>query len=207
VLQEFQGKLLPADSREVKLAQRVMRRIARAVEIKPLQREINLRLDDYFFEWEVNVIEDRQVNAFCLPAGKMCLFTGILAITKTEDQLATVMSHEMSHALAHHASERVAREQAGGENILRKLSYDRAQEAEADHVGVFLMALADYDPEEAVKFWTRMRESKGGRGGPLEWLSDHPTDEHRIASLARWAPRAKAARRAYDRGNVVGAGK
>jgi predicted Zn-dependent protease len=155
----------------------------------------------------VKIIRDRQVNAFCLPAGKMALYTGILAVAgRDDDFLATVLSHEMAHALAHHASERVARAQSR-EGVLRSLSYSRMQEAEADHIGVFLMAFAGYDPRKAVAFWQRMREARGGRGGPPEILSDHPSNESRIQALRDWAPRALEAKEAYRLGRVVPAGR
>jgi len=126
-------------------------------------------------------------------------------VAETDDQLATVLSHEMAHALAHHGSERVARERSAG-GVLGKLKYDRFQESEADKIGVFLMPFAGYDPDEAVRFWTRM--ARLGRGGePPEILSDHPSHETRIKQLAAWAPRAKAAKKAYDEGRVAPAGR
>src|SRR5207245_347081 len=140
-----------------------------------------------------------------MPAGKVVVFTGILAVATSDDELATVLSHEMAHALAHHASERVARERSGG-NPLSKLKYDRFQESEADHIGVFLMAFADYDAEQAVHFWLRMRQLGEGQEPP-EILSDHPSHETRIRNLRAWAPRAKEARKAFDEGRVQSAGR
>ena len=140
-------------------------------------------------------------NAFCLPAGKMVVFTGILPVAETDAQLATVLSHEMAHALAHHGSERVARERSGG-GVLGKLKYDRFQESEADHIGIFLMAFAGYDPDEAVEFWQRMQALSSG-GQPPEILSDHPNHETRIKQLRAWAPRAKAAKAAFDEGRIA----
>jgi predicted Zn-dependent protease len=105
VQQELHGRILPADSPQVIRARRIVEHLARARQIDLLQEEINLRVHGYYFEWEVNVVRERQINAFCLPAGKMVVFTGILQITRDNDAyLATVLSHEMSHALAHHAS-------------------------------------------------------------------------------------------------------
>ncbi len=86
-------------------------RIARAAEIRPLQREINLRVEGYTWEWEYALLEDKQINAFCLPGGKVAVFTGLIPVAENDDQLATVLAHEIAHALAHHASERIAREQ------------------------------------------------------------------------------------------------
>jgi predicted Zn-dependent protease len=90
---------------------RVGQRIERAVAIEPLQREINLHLHGYTFAWEYNVLASKQINAFCLPGGKVGVYSGLLPVTANDDQLATVMGHEIAHALAHHASERLAREQ------------------------------------------------------------------------------------------------
>ena len=202
VMDEVGDRVLPAEAPETERVRRVTDRIARASEIEPLQREIKLRVRGYRFEWEVNVVRDRQVNAFCLPAGKVFVFTGILpVIGDSDDRLATVLGHEIAHALAHHASERVARER-GGANILRSLSYDRMQESEADHIGVFLMTFAGYDPDRAVEFWERMHRAGPG-GSPPEFLSDHPSDEHRIANLRAWAPKARAAKKAYDEGRIA----
>lgn len=201
VLQEYRGRILPANHPDVARVRKVTERLAKAAEIEPLQREIRLRVRGYVFEWEVAVVQERQINAFCLPAGKIVVFTGILPVAANDDQLATVLSHEMAHALAHHASERVAREQSGA-GILGSLRYDRFQESEADHIGVFLMAFADFDPDEAVKFWQRMQRATGARGEPPEFLSDHPSHETRIEDLKRWAPRAKAARKAFDEGRI-----
>src|SRR5262249_60183886 len=84
---------------------------AQAGEVAPLRREMNLRLEGYTFEWEFNVLESPQVNAFCLPGGKVAVFTGLLPIAENDDELAVVLGHEIAHALAHHASERIARQQ------------------------------------------------------------------------------------------------
>jgi predicted Zn-dependent protease len=186
---------------EVERVRRVSQRIAQAVEIEPLQREINLRLSGYSFEWEYNVIRDRQVNAFCLPGGKIGVLTGLLEIVQNDDQLAAVIAHEVAHALAHHASERIARERVVGRGLL-SLSYDRTQELEADHIGVFLMTFAGYDPQEAVEFWTEMRGARGKGGHLPEILSDHPSDEHRMERLQAWVAPANAAKKAYDEGRI-----
>ena len=197
VMQEYGKRALPKNSPEVQRVMGIIERLAKAAAIEPLQREINLRIRGYRFEWEVSVVRDDQVNAFCLPAGKMVVFTGILKLAgKDDDFVATVLSHEMAHALAHHASERVARAQTH-QNILRSLSYDRQQEAEADHIGVFLMAFAGYDPRKAVAFWERMAQVHGGKAGKPEFLSDHPSDANRVRALKDWAPMAIKAKAAY----------
>ena len=202
VMDEVGDRVLAANAPETERVRRITDRIARVAEIDPLQREIKLRIRGYRFEWETKVVRDRQANAFCLPAGKVFVFTGILPVVgESDDRLATVLGHEIAHALAHHASERVARER-GGANILRSLSYDRMQESEADHIGIFLMAFAGYDPDRAVEFWERMQRATRG-GSPPEFLSDHPSDEHRIANLREWAPKARAAKRAFDEGRIA----
>jgi predicted Zn-dependent protease len=209
ILSEYQGRILPKGDPQVERARRVVGRLAKAAEIEPLQREINLRVRGYRFDWEVNVIQDKQINAFCVPAGLIGVYTGILKVTaNSDDALATVLSHEMAHALAHHASERVAQEQQrGGGNILRAMSYERMQEAEADHIGVFLMTFAGYNPDEAPKFWQRMAKMHGGGGRVPEIFSSHPSDEHRMRALAAWAPKARAAKKAFDEGRVAPAGR
>jgi predicted Zn-dependent protease len=181
---------------------RVSDRIAETVQIEPLMREINLHVVDYRFEWEYAVLADRRVNAFCLPGGKICVFAGLLRIVENDDQLAAVIAHEVAHALAHHASERLARERAGN-GLLRSLSFDREQELEADHIGIFLMTFAGYDPEQAVAFWQRMREA--GRASLPEILSDHPSDSRRMEKMQEWVPLARAAKRAYDEGRIESA--
>jgi len=204
-MDEYRDRVLPDNHPDVHRVNRVVARLKTAAEIEPLQREIHLRVQGYVFEWQAIVVQERQVNAFCLPAGKMFVFTGILPVAATDDQLATVLSHEMAHALAHHGSERIAREQAGGGGLSR-LRYDRFQESEADHIGVFLMAFAGFDPNEAVAFWQRMERLSGGREPP-EFLSDHPGHETRVQQLREWAPKARAAKQAFDQGRVLPVGR
>ncbi len=187
---------------EVDRVVRVGRRIAKAVEIEPLMREINLHVDNARFEWEYSVLRSDQVNAFCLPGGKICVFTGLLGVVRSDDQLAAVLAHEVSHALAHHTSERIARERTRGGGIL-SLSYDRQQESEADHIGVFLMTFAGYDPQQAVVFWQEMQQLHGRRTQLPEILSDHPSDARRTQLLETWVPLARAAKRALDEGHVL----
>jgi metalloendopeptidase OMA1, mitochondrial len=205
-------------------------RIARAAEIEPLQREINLRIRGYTFAWEFNLIKSDQVNAFCLPGGKVAVFSGLLSVAENDDQLATVMAHEIAHALAHHASERIAREQmtqqavaavsgafggmdAGSRERLigllsagagvRGLAYDRQQESEADHIGVFLMTFAAYDPAQAVRFWERMMQLSSGRARPPEVLSDHPSDARRVNQIRQWSAQAVAGYHAWKEGRTA----
>jgi predicted Zn-dependent protease len=215
---------------EVERVKRVGTRIAKAAAIKPLQREINLHLEGYRFDWEFNVLRDPQVNAFCLPGGKVAVYTGLLRLTgDNDDLLATPIAHEVAHALAHHANERITREQlqrqaaeaAGrsggidpdrhrfllgiltGARQFQTLAFDREQESEADHIGIFLMTFAGYDPRAAVVFWERMAEAAHGHARPPEILSTHPTDAHRLEQIHQWVPLALAAKRAYDEGRIA----
>jgi len=167
-----------------------------------LMHEINLHLSGYQFKWEFNVIQSRQINAFCLPGGKVAVYTGLLRIVENRDQLATVLSHEIAHALAHHSNERITREESGRVGWLFNMSYDRDQESEADHIGLFLMTFAGYDPDEALVFWQRMQHAN--QGGKLpEILSNHPSDQRRIQQIHKWLPQVKAAKYAYDHGRTV----
>jgi predicted Zn-dependent protease len=228
---EVLAKSHPVSGPDLERIKRIGERIAKAAAIEPLQREINLRYQGYQWDWEYSLLRDDQVNAFCLPGGKIAVYTGLLNVAKTDDQLATVLGHEIAHALAHHASERIAREQMYekavnavngafgglGDGDRKKLAgllgvgfkagglaYDRQQESEADHIGLFLMTFAGYDPDEALTFWEAMSRHSGGH--PPEILSDHPSDAHRIAQLRQWVPKAKAALQAYKSGHVAPAG-
>jgi predicted Zn-dependent protease len=187
---------------EVDRVRTVGKRIAAVVSIERLMREINLHVRPDQFEWEYSVLDRDEINAFCLPGGKICVFTGLLKVVQNDDQLAAVMSHEVSHALAHHISERIARERSTGSGLL-SLSFDRQQELEADHIGVFLMTFAGYDPEQALVFWEEMQRAPERRPRVPEILSDHPSDTHRMRQLKSWIPTALAAKRAYDEGRVV----
>jgi predicted Zn-dependent protease len=203
VLSESRGRVLPADDPQVRRVRAIGRRVVRAAGIEPLQREINLHVRGYRFEWEANVIADRRINAFCLPGGKIVVFTGILPVAQNDDQLAIVLAHEIAHALAHHSNERVTRAQSGRVSVLMNKAFDRQQEAEADHIGVFLTTFAGYDPEEAVRFWVRMRQANQGAGRIPEFLSDHPSDEQRIRNMQQWVPRALAGKKAFDEGRIA----
>lgn len=191
---------------QVEQVRRVSERIAQAVQIEPLQREINLQLDGYQFEWEYSVVREDQANAFCLPGGKIVVLTGLLDIVKSDDQLAAVIAHEVAHALAHHTSERIARERSVGRGLL-SLSYNRQQETEADHIGLFLMTFAGYDPNEAVQFWEEMQSAHGGQLRLPEIISDHPNDKRRMQQLQAWVGPAKAAKQAFDAGRILPAGQ
>ena len=179
-------------------------------------------LDDFRFEY--NLVNDDQVNAFAMPGGKTVVYTGILPITQDETGLAVVMGHEVAHALADHGAQRMSRAQiqqlgavAGtvalsgksqqtqqifaqaygiGSQVGIMLPFSRSQEAEADRIGLTLMAIAGYDPDEAADLWRRMQQNSGGGSTP-EFLSTHPSNQTRINNLEAWAPEAKAEARKY----------
>ena len=166
------------------------------------------------FEWEFNLIEDETPNAWCMPGGKVVFYTGILPFTKDDSGVAVVMGHEIAHAVAGHGTERVSHQmlQQGGGLLTSWLSkdseyhdaivqvyglasqvggvlpYSRLHESEADHMGIVFMAMAGYNPEEAVGFWQRM--ASGNSGAPLEFMSTHPSDETRIRKLREKMPEA-----------------
>ncbi|MEI7533046.1 MAG: M48 family metallopeptidase [Verrucomicrobiae bacterium] len=173
-------------------------------------------------QWEFVVFESPEANAFCLPGGKVGVYTGILPITKDEAGLATVIGHEVSHAVARHGAERMSEamlEQMGGQvlgvslansdprmqaaaqvayglttQLGRELPHSRAQESEADHIGLIYMARAGYDPQAAVLFWQRFmqyNQQHGGNSTPV-FLRTHPLDETRIRQLQQWMPQAEA---------------
>ncbi len=167
------------------------------------------------FEWEFNVVDDPTVNAWCMPGGKVVFYTGILPITKTASGIAVVMGHEIAHAVARHGNERMSQGlivQAGGIGLsvalseqpelaqglllqsfgvgsqLGMLKFSRTHESEADKMGLIFMAMAGYNPQEAVEFWKRMAALGGQK--PPEFLSTHPSDETRIADLEEFMPEA-----------------
>jgi len=170
------------------------------------------------YQWEFNLIEDKQANAFCLPGGKVAVYTGILPITRDDSGLAAVLGHEVSHAIARHGGERVTQTllvQMGlaatqvalarndpavvqqvtallgaGATVGLLLPWSRAQESEADHLGLIFMAKAGYDPHAALDLWNRMAEAAKGRDRPPEYLSTHPSEETRIKQIEAWIPEA-----------------
>ena len=173
-------------------------------------------------EWEIKLIESDQKNAFALPGGKIAIYTGILSVAKNEAGLATVMSHEIAHVIARHGAQRMTQQMllqgamigarlsmknstqrniilsALGVGVLYgfTLPFSRLHESEADQIGLIYMAKAGYDPNEAINFWERFGQVKGGKGSP-EWISTHPADATRIQGLRSYLSRAK-----YDYQNV-----
>ena len=168
------------------------------------------------YDWQVSLIEDEQVNAFCLPGGKIVVYTGIIPVAQNEAALATVMGHEMAHATSRHGAQRVLQQnltQTAMTGIAVSLSdmdygkqravmgalgagaqfgilmpFSRKHESEADEIGLMYMARAGYDPQESIRFWERMEKS--GRAGPPEFLSTHPSHGTRIQQLQVLMPKA-----------------
>ena len=202
---------------EAALVARVGARLADAAQ-KWLSSEGNSHyLDDY--RWEYNLVQDNTVNAWCMPGGKIVVYTGILPVTQTEEGLAVVLGHEISHALLNHGQQRmsagVLQELGGlgvaiggqllglsdttqslamaaygiGTELGGTLPFSRSHESEADHYGLILMAIAGYNPDAAVPFWERMAAMGGG--GTPEFLSTHPSDTTRIRQLQGWTASAK----------------
>ncbi|WP_124981407.1 M48 family metallopeptidase [Nonlabens xiamenensis] len=179
-------------------------------------------LDGY--AWEYNLVQDDQVNAWCMPGGKIVFYTGILPICQDETGVAIVMGHEVAHALANHGGQRMRAGQlqalgqvgvavAGsgrsqstqqilnqayglGSTTLGILPFSRSHENEADKIGLYLAAIAGYNPEEGARLWQRMKANSGGQAPP-EFLSTHPSPDTRIANLRDLAPKAKAEARKY----------
>jgi predicted Zn-dependent protease len=206
---------LSGDASKTALVKRVGVRIQRAVEQYFAQNNMSQELQGY--QWDFNLVESEEANAWCMPGGKVVVYTGILPVTKDEVGLAVVMGHEIAHAVAEHGGERMSQgllAQLGGMALEQALSnkpeetrqlwmtafgvgvqlgallpYSRLQEGEADHLGLVFMAMAGYDPNQAINFWVRMAQSKEG-AAPPEFLSTHPSDETRIANIRERIPEA-----------------
>jgi predicted Zn-dependent protease len=205
---------LPVTDDRVKMVQRCGIRIQKAVEKfyadKGLSRQLN------GFNWTFNVVDENTINAWCMPGGKVVVYTGLLPVTQDEQSLAVVMGHEIAHAVARHGNQRMSQGilvQTGGTvlsvalsqkpqatqqlfmqsfgvaSTLGTLKYSRSHESEADKMGLIFAAMGGYDPEVAVGFWERM--AAGGGQKPPELLSTHPSDETRIKDLKAFMPEAK----------------
>jgi predicted Zn-dependent protease len=189
-------------------------RISQAVEKYLKDNGLSKKTEGY--KWEFNVVDSPEINAWCMPGGKVVVYTGILPLTKDDAGLAVVMGHEIAHAIADHGNERMSQQlsiQAAGIGLdvfmqqkpqqtrdifmtaygvgsqLGMLGYSRTHELEADKLGLVFMAMAGYEPERAVSFWKEM--SKAGGNKPPEILSTHPSDERRITQIQAFLPEAR----------------
>jgi len=204
-----------ADPAATAMVRRVGTRIQGAVERYFAGQGQSDRLKDY--QWEFNLVESPEVNAWCMPGGKVVVYTGLLPVAKDETGLAVVLGHEIAHAIAGHGGERMSQQlvaQLGGTALDAALQdkpeqtrqiwnsvygvgaqygallpFSRQQESEADHLGLIFMAMAGYDPREAVTFWSRMAAASGGQKPP-EFMSTHPADQTRIDNLKTLLPEA-----------------
>lgn len=211
-----------SSGKDVDLVRRVGNNLRAAVETYYRAKGKQAELKNY--AWEFNVVDDpKTVNAFCMPGGKVVVYTGILSVTKNEDALAVVMGHEIGHALAQHGNERMSQglvAQLGltsldvalsqkpsqtrslllaaagaGAQLGVLLPFSRLDESEADEIGLYLMAMAGYNPNEAAPFWDRMSKSGGSR--PPEFLSTHPDPVKRAQRIKTLVPKAQAYARVY----------
>ncbi|MCR5680130.1 MAG: M48 family metallopeptidase [Prevotella sp.] len=212
--QFMQGAKKSTNSTNTAMVQRVGKNLANAVN-SYLQAN-GYSADVANFAWEFNLVQDQQVNAWCMPGGKIVVYEGLLPVTQNEAALAIVLGHEIAHAVAKHSAERISKEyknqygtailgsvmQAAGVSQgtqdlvalvqqvgggLLTSGFSRKQESEADHMGLIFAAMAGYDPNVATAFWQRMA-SQGSGGGGL--FSDHPSDETRIKDIQKWMPEA-----------------
>lgn len=195
---------------EAIMVKRVGERIVTAIKQYYQQKGLTNELAGY--SWDINLVNDKQMNAWCMPGGKIVVYTGILPVTKNEAGLAVVMGHEIAHALARHGSERMSQalfQQGLGAGISIAMSskpqltqdifngsygivsgtvmpaFSRSNELEADRFGLMFSALAGFDPREAILFWNRMSAAAGGAGSAPSILSTHPSDADRIAALQK----------------------
>ncbi len=222
-LTEYKGFLSQAQvvntsgSRDAEMVKRVGTRIANAITKYYTDQGKGEILEGY--NWEFNLVNDKQVNAWCMPGGKVVVYSGLLGVTQNESGLAVVMGHEIFHAVGHHGNERMSQgllaqgiEVAGniftqknekvntlfnqifapGAQVAVLLPNSRNQEHESDHYGLLFCAMAGYNPQEAVPFWKRMAAASAASGNqkPPEFLSTHPSDESRIARIEGYMPEA-----------------
>lgn len=206
---------LSTDVQKTAMVKQVGQNIQKAVEDYFAMHNISKELEGY--AWEFNLIESEEVNAWCMPGGKVVVYTGLLPVTEDETGLSVVMGHEIAHAIAKHGNERMSQgllQQLGGvalsvaikdepeltQNLFMAaygvgttvgvmLPFSRTHESEADRLGLIFMAMAGYNPNAAVDFWTRMSAKKGGTEPP-EFLSTHPSDATRIAAIKKHLPEA-----------------
>ena len=206
---------LSANAANTAMVQRVGRRLASAVEA--YLRNNGAADEIKNFSWEFNLVADKNVNAFCMPGGKIVVYEGLLPVTQDEASLAIVLGHEIAHAVAKHSAEQMSKKirQSYGTQIgsqilgaiavqsvgdlagavaqqgfsFANLRYSRDIETEADHIGLIFAAMAGYNPQVAVPFWKRMA-ALSGNSNQSDMFSDHPSDAKRIAAIQQWMPTA-----------------
>ena len=208
---------LSSNAANTAMVKRVGQRLAKAVETYLVNNGYQDELKN--FEWEFNLVADNQVNAFCMPGGKIVVYEGLLPVSQDEASLAIVLGHEIAHAVAKHSAEQMSKKMRqaygtqiggsilgaiGGQTVgdiaqiaagqyfsFRNLKYSRDNESEADHMGLIFAAMAGYDPSVAVGFWQRMAAKSGNSNGS-DMFSDHPSDAKRIAAIQQLLPEAMA---------------
>jgi len=213
--QFLEENVISADQEKTAMVKRAGARIQKAVEQYFVDNGLEEELKNY--DWEFNLVESNEVNAWCMPGGKVVFYTGILPLTRDENGLAVVMGHEIAHAIADHGNERMSQglmAQLGGVALAVAvhekpeqtqqlwmtafgagaqlgvlLPFSRLHESEADHLGLIFMSMAGYNPNHAISFWRRMAEMKGA-GAPPEFLSTHPSDKKRIRQIEKLLPEA-----------------
>lgn len=208
---------LSSNAANTAMVKRVGQRLAKAVETYLVNNGYQDELKN--FEWEFNLVADNQVNAFCMPGGKIVVYEGLLPVSQDEASLAIVLGHEIAHAVAKHSAEQMSKKMRqaygtqiggsilgaiGGQTVgdiaqiaagqyfsFRNLKYSRDNESEADHMGLIFAAMAGYDPSVAVGFWQRMAAKSSNSNGS-DMFSDHPSDAKRIAAIQQLLPEAMA---------------
>jgi len=214
--QDFMKTAKPsANAANTAMVKRVGQRLATAV--TSYLKANGMAADVQNFAWEFNLVQDKQVNAWCMPGGKIVVYEGILPVTQDEASLAIVLGHEIAHAVARHSAEQLST-QMRQQNIMQigstvagalgmgqntqsivqtvaalnfnfgNLKYSRDHESEADHMGLIFAAMAGYDPQVAITFWQRMASASTNQ--TAEFFSDHPSDETRIKNIQGWMPEA-----------------
>ena len=219
-LQEYrqflsQNKVVnPSANRDAEMVRRVGQRLTSAITRYYTQQGLANELEG--FQWEYNLVDANQVNAWCMPGGKIVVYTGLLPVTQNEAALAVVVGHEIAHAVAKHGNERMSQAMVAeglgavggaltsgnarvnsifnsiygpGATIGVLLPNSRKQELEADKFGLIFTAMSGYNPQEAIPLWQRMQQASNGQRPP-EFLSTHPTEENRIARLQQLMPEA-----------------
>lgn len=209
-----ENKVVGANSKDDDMVRRVGSNIASAIKTFYDSKGLTSVLEGY--QWEFNLVDNKEINAWCMPGGKVVVYTGLLSVTKNESALAIVLGHEIAHAVAQHGSERMSHgllQQLGGtalqialankpaetQNLFLMaygvgstvgaiLPFSRKEESEADEFGLYFAAMGGYNPQEAIAFWERMAASGGSK--PPEFLSGHPSDKSRIAKIKSVMPQA-----------------